>query len=375
MNLIVIGEPHITTSTGSRNNALNNILEHYSNFNSTTTYVSSTTDVIPNSYIINNVRYVPLTNYTKSNRLILKNKKEIISKIKELINDKDYHIQFRIPSIYVLQVYFCIKSIISSDRFSFYVAGDWKESLKYNYPSKKHLAFILPKLENLTIRNKKCVFTGDTLLNKNIKYIKKGIAFYSTTHSFNDLSREIKDKSDCNGICFIGRIEKLKNYNFIIELAKSHLGKKYLFHILGDGPDMPILKKTINELKLTNILIYGHITDMNSFNQIIDKCKYSILPSYTEGTSKTLPEMMCRSTIPIAFKNVGSNNFILGENRGILTDINDINQVLENIDYIDNNYQKYCEIQKNEREYIVNFTIEKQLEKMFKFLYDTQKTL
>ncbi|HAY3997271.1 TPA: glycosyltransferase family 4 protein, partial [Escherichia coli] len=255
------------------------------------------------------------------------------------------------------------------NRISFYVAGDWSESLKYNYPNKKYLSFLLPKIENFTLRKKNCVFTGDQLLNKHTKYINKGLAFYSTTHSSADIPHEIKDKFTCNGICFIGRIEKLKNYNFLIKLAESELGKKYLFHILGDGPDMPVLIRKINELKLKNIIIHGHIKDTYIFNQIIDKCKYSILPSYTEGTSKTLPEMMCRNTIPIAFRNVGSNNYILSDKRGILTEIDNVDDVIKNINTLDSNHQEYFQMLNNGRNYIINFTIEKQLDKMFKFLY------
>ncbi|UNH38216.1 glycosyltransferase [Moellerella wisconsensis] len=370
MNLIVIGEPNITQNSGTRNNALNNILEKYLIFNDSVTYISSTLEQSTTTYSFNNVHYIPLTNYNKSGRIILSKKNEIILKIQELIKKPNYHIQFRIPSIYVLQIYFCIKNIITPEKISFYIAGDWKESLKYNYPNKKYLSFLLPKIENLIIRNKTCVFTGDVLLKKNIKNIKKGFSFYSTTHSINDINSNIQDKSSCRGICFIGRIEKLKNYNFLLELAKSRLGDTYSFHILGDGPDMQELKEKVKSLKLKNINLYGHIKEKNRFNEIIKECKYSILPSYTEGTSKTLPEMMCRNIIPIAFKNVGSNNFILNDNRGILTEIDNIDEVINKIYYIDKNDNQYKQLLENGRSYVIKFTIENQLQKMFKFLYN-----
>lgn len=370
--LIVIGEPEILSLVGTRNNALNEILSNYIDFNSQgVIYFSSTLSMHYEDYNCKGVRYVGLPIYSKSSRIILNKKNEIIRVFKELLDlNSDYriHVQFRLPSIFTLQMYFILKDIIPKDLISFYIAGNWDESLKYNYPDKYWCLKYLVIFQNLIIKNKTCVFTGDKLLIENKKLTSKGFAFYSTTHTDNDI-KPFCNKYTLNEICFVGRIEKLKNYKFIIELAKQKQGEKYMFNILGDGPDMSNLLEIINKYKLNNIKVHGHISNRSDFDNIVNRCKYFILPSYTEGTSKTLPEMMCRSTIPIAFSGVGSNNEILSFNNGFLVPIDDVMTVMKYMEEMDSNYDEYENMVNCGLKYVKKNTIKKQLNNMFDFLY------
>ena len=189
-----------------------------------------------------------------------------------------------------------------------------------------------------------------------------------------DVAPTITDKSEKLGICFIGRIEKLKNFNFFIELAKSkEIVKKYTFHLLGDGPEASQVKETLVKYGVTNLILHGHVNDRVKFNEIIANSKYFVLPSYTEGTSKTLPEMMCRSTIPIAFKGVGSNNDILQYNNGFLADVDDIDAVINFINEVDLDKKKYFNTLAAGNNYAKEYTIENQLNTMFDFLYTESK--
>lgn len=370
MHLFVFGEPNIVPECGTRNNALNEILEHYTKYNEAVTYVSfSHTPLEP--YVHKGVNYYALTGYTKEKRFFLHKKSTLLIELKKLIkssNDK-CHFQFRLPSLFVLQIYFILKGFIKADDISFYLAGNWKESLKYNYPNKKYLSYTLPVIENIVLKNKKCVFAGDALLHIHSQRVKLGHAFYSTTHSKSDVKYSLNKERE-KGICFIGRIEKLKNYKFIVELAKTSPCRHYTFYMLGDGPDTDILKDLIVSNRINNIVLCGHVGNRHDFDHLIDKCKYFILPSYTEGTSKTLPEMMCRNTIPLAFKHVGSNDYILNDHNGILVEVDDVNEAASTIELIDNDHELYCQFINSAFQYATLNTIENQLDKMFEFLYE-----
>jgi glycosyltransferase involved in cell wall biosynthesis len=370
MNLIVISEPELILGTGTRNNALNEILSFYLEHNETVTYFSASSKF--QEFNVDGVNYISLSNYTKKQRIIANKFSSIRKRFKAVLAKyDDVHVQFRLPSLYTMQIYFIVKNLIPKKRVSFYIAGDWQESLKFNYPDKLYLSKILPVLQNKIIKNHLCVFTGRTLLNKNIDRVERGFAFYSTTHAKKDVPENITNKSEQLGICFIGRIEKLKNFNFFIELAKSKkITKKYSFHLLGDGPETNHVKKALIKYGITNLTLHGHVNDRVKFNEIISNSKYFVLPSYTEGTSKTLPEMMCRSTIPIAFNGVGSNNDILQHNNGFLTNVDDIDAVIDFINEVDLDDEKYFQILQAGNNYAKEYAIEKQLKTMFKFLYE-----
>ncbi|MDH5919390.1 hypothetical protein L8S12_24635, partial [Vibrio splendidus] len=59
--MIVIGEPEIENEFGSRNNAMNEILEEYKNHHSEVIYISGTSKLVPGeSFTHNNIKYLPI---------------------------------------------------------------------------------------------------------------------------------------------------------------------------------------------------------------------------------------------------------------------------------------------------------------------------
>ena len=372
MNLIVISEPELVFDKGSRNSALNDILRFYLQFNRTVTYFSSYNSVL--DFNEGGVRYCSLSRYTKSNRFIFREIFSIRKRFRAILKEHDdVHVQFRLPSLYTMQIYFFVKDLIPKRKVSFYIAGDWQESLQFNYPDKLYLSKLLPIFQDNIIKDGVCVFTGNRLLKKNIRKVNRGFSFYSTTHGKADIPLAITDKSQCLAICFIGRMEKLKNFSFFIELAKSEdLVKRYHFHMLGDGPEFASIKKYLDKSNLVNLTMHGHIDDKDQFNDIVARCKYFVLPSYTEGTSKTLPEMMSRSTIPIAFENVGSNNDILKSGNGFLCPVDDLNAVINFINEVDQDKQRYFTFLESGKAYSDEYCIENQLTSMFSFLYSNE---
>ena len=371
-NLVVIGEPSVLPRAGSRNNAMNEILEAYLSYTDSVTYISSSNSRC--DYKLRGVRYTSISHYSKENRLLFCKARHIKYSFANLYNmlalSGKVHVQFRVPSLYSLQLFLFLAPFLKKNNidYSFYVAGDWYESLKFNYPKKIFIRHFLEFIQNRALKGETCVFAGDKLKLKHFGQAGRSLSFYSTTHKSIDVPSEVTNKVGCRGICFIGRIERLKNYNFFVSLAQRPELKNYNFYMFGDGPDLDLLKQKKTASGLKNLFFLGHISDRKEFDKIINSCKFFMLPSYTEGTSKTLPEMMCRSTVPIAFKGVGSNDFILGYDNGFLSKVDDINEVTEFILELEEDENRYLNILANGLEYAKRNTLDIQLERMFEFL-------
>lgn len=368
MKLFVVGEPSIIEGKGSRNNALNEILSAYGDYVEDVTYLSSSKT---NSCFVKEcVSYQGISSYSKSSRFIIKDVRRIRSVFKSIVTSGcDYHIQFRIPSVFVVQVYMLVKNIIPSDNISIYVAGDWKQSFSFNYPKLSKLFSPLLNIENMLIKNNLCVFTGDVLRNKHLNVVKDSFAYYSTTHKSSDILPCDDEKINKRGVCFIGRVESLKNPYYFAKVATSSKLSKYQFHMLGDGPLLCEFKRYLDKEKITNLTLHGHLSSRGKFNEIVRECKYFILPSYTEGTSKTLPEMMCRGVIPIAFKGVGANDYIINGNNGALVDVDSIEQIESFIEKVDASAELYTSYVNSGQQYAKEMTIDNQLSMMFNFIF------
>lgn len=367
--LIVVGEPEILPNGGSRNNALNEILILYKEYAARVIYVAPQA-LGEISYAVNGVEFEGISNYSKKSRFIFRDSQDVLRKVISCLNNEcDYHIQFRVPSLFSLQMYWIIRRHVKAENISFYVAGDWRESIALNYPDKKILK-LLPALQDLTIRRKRCVFTGHMLMNKNAKLTAIGHAFYSTTHKGADvIAPDVASSYERRGICFVGRLEGIKNPYFMLSLAANEeLKEKYIFYIMGDGPLRKEMERRVFEMRLTNVQFMGHVHARDKFYKVVDLCKYCVLPSYTEGTAKTLPEMMSKGVIPIGFKKVGSNDYTLRQGGG-LVDVDSADQVVSFIDRCDNDFSYYKEKIKEALQYALSHSVDKEMSSMFSFIY------
>ncbi|WP_305461373.1 hypothetical protein [Photobacterium leiognathi] len=79
--------------------------------------------------------------------------------------------------------------------------------------------------------------------------------------------------------------------------------------------------------------------------------------------------MMCRSTIPIAFKDVGANNDILKFN-GFLASVDSIDEVCHFINKVENDHSLYLSLLNNGKEYAFKSSVDIQMKRMFDYLYE-----
>lgn len=103
-----------------------------------------------------------------------------------------------------------------------------------------------------------------------------------------------------NLIIYCGRlVHNPKNILFLPNLW-AHLSKKFnnwQLIIIGDGPDRGILERKIKKFKLERIYITGYINPEELYN----KAKILVQPSYNEGFGMVIAEAMLKRCVPVVF--------------------------------------------------------------------------
>ncbi len=139
-------------------------------------------------------------------------------------------------------------------------------------------------------------------------------------------------KSDKIIFLFLGRFVKLKNIEQIIKIAIKLKSKKnkISFYLVGDGPLKIRIKNLITNHKLEDIVLIFNET--NEIHKFINQSDYLILPSLSEGVSRSILESLFFGT-PIISNNTDSSNELIEHNKnGFIYDSEDsFLKIIENI--------------------------------------------
>ncbi|AKP53018.1 glycosyltransferase [Cyclobacterium amurskyense] len=125
-------------------------------------------------------------------------------------------------------------------------------------------------------------------------------------------------------IVTVGRLDRVKNQNLLIEAIANFKNEEIKLIIVGDGPDRKYLEKQIIRFKLENqVLITGFIPDPEHY---LAKADLFVLPSISEGFGIAVIEAM-QFGIPCLCTNVGGiSEFITDAYNGWLFDPNNKNE-------------------------------------------------
>jgi glycosyltransferase involved in cell wall biosynthesis len=130
-------------------------------------------------------------------------------------------------------------------------------------------------------------------------------------------------------LIFIGRAEKRKGFNFLLDLWVKHFTDiKYRLVLCG-----PSERNVVNTLGFlpNNVLPLGFT---NQIPEILSQSDLLILPSFHEGLSYAILEAMASSCLVIANDIPGIKNLIVDKFDGFLIKKNDINKYIELIKLI-----------------------------------------
>lgn len=173
----------------------------------------------------------------------------------------------------------------------------------------------------------------DFLLKNRIN-VDKLLPGYS---SFNKKNLIIEETSKIYDIVNIGRIDKIKRIDFLIEIIhilKTEYDINIKSCIVGNGSETKKINDLISKFNLeNNVKLMPHVSK-KSVKNILNQSKLFVLTSENEG----LPSAICEALylgIPVVSSNVGFiKNIISDDYNGYLVEKRDINTFCERIIYL-----------------------------------------
>ncbi|BCG47777.1 hypothetical protein GEOBRER4_n2624 [Citrifermentans bremense] len=378
MKLLVIGEVSVVDnrSCNSRNGSFDARMLKYTEFFDSLVYFGPGQEKILELDDSKKLSYCSTAGYNKSiiGRSKLLHSSEVKENLLHIIHEFSPDlIELRVPSIFTLYCYHVVKNL--KIPLMCYVAGEWSSSFAANYkfPFSSWLGNRLERTLEPIIKQCITVVTGHVLKNK-----YSGLAdcypYYSTTHD----EVHVPTAARNNTLIYLGRLEKLKRVDLAIHVLK-HINDlchiPFRLKIYGNGPE----KKGLVELSAK--LGVREYVDFSSYERDRAKlriellsAKYLLLLSKSEGTSKVLPEAMAHGVIPVAIRGVGSNDFILNDNNGLLCD-SDAHSIAASIMSVESNASCYSNMVSACYKYAKAHTLDNEQIKMWEWVFCKMKEL
>ncbi len=163
-------------------------------------------------------------------------------------------------------------------------------------------------------------------LNKEIVPIYNGVALHTPTRDLTN-DEEYKEIKACYHI--IGSISQLINRKGLSQIIEVLSKDVNLFYIaVGDGPEMPLLKKQAIEAGVSNrVLFVGHIAQAKDYLSLID---VFVMPSLSEGFGLALVEAVA-AKVPVVCSSIESFHELFEESEVYFFEINHIDSLLKAI--------------------------------------------
>lgn len=177
--------------------------------------------------------------------------------------------------------------------------------------------------------------------------------------------RKIKKNNNIQNIIYIGRIEKEKGLELLIEALKN-ISKKYHLktQIIGEGSYKHFLVNKVRKLDLEEYIQFIEGKESSEIVSYLDEADIFIYPSIRqEAFGISIVEAMARGCIPITFNKGGIPEILInGFNGKIINDATP--EALEKgiVDIIEDT--KYKNLIKNALEISENFSIERTIDNL-----------
>lgn len=197
----------------------------------------------------------------------------------------------------------------------------------------KILYIISMKISNILLINSIAAVQSYNL-KKKYKIIYNGIDLdrFNNKNINNTLNIKFKEKK--NIITMVASVNKNKNYDMFINIAKYFINKNNIIFIgVGDGEEMENIRLRIINEKINNVYMIGKV---NNIEEILNESDICILLSPSEGISNSILEYMAAKKPVIASKYGGTKEIIEDCKNGFLVDNKEYN-IVNKISYLIDN--------------------------------------
>lgn len=140
-----------------------------------------------------------------------------------------------------------------------------------------------------------------------------------------------------NNICFVGRLDKDKNVEELIEIFKlAKIDESWKLFIIGDGPEYARLEIYIQENNLKDKVFLEGIKSVQEVAAYLQNSKIFAFTSLREAFGNVLVEaMMCGNAL-IAYDCDTGPADIVNEKNGFLIPLQDQKKFIEKLEYLTN---------------------------------------
>jgi len=227
--------------------------------------------------------------------------------------------------------------IIAQNLFPDAILGFWihkKTGLPYivnlRDPISKYFIH-LPVIKSVFNKANKVITASPTYYNK----FKNKMEIDFIPHPVDDIFfKKSKKTYNYPSMISVCRLIKLKNIDYVI-YALSELknkGFKFDYTIIGDGEELPKLKKLVNEIGLEKEVIFkGWIDDKNEIIKLLSKSNIFIMPSFPETLGRGFLEAAALKCLCIGHEKTGVDGLFTNNESALFVNKKSILSALDNI--------------------------------------------
>lgn len=203
----------------------------------------------------------------------------------------------------------------------------------FDGPSKKIVEYLTKfycdkTVKELIVPTKKTydLFKKKYEYERNVHIVPTGIEverFYKeniNVSKVDELRKKYNLKKDDFIVLFVGRLAEEKNVTFLIENHRNLIkkNKKCKLLIIGDGPDIDKFKKQVDELKMTNNVIFTGKVPWDIINEYYQLAHVFVSASHSETQGVTLLEAMAASIPVVACDDDAFRDVVVDDLNGYL---------------------------------------------------------
>ncbi len=182
------------------------------------------------------------------------------------------------------------------------------------------LRWAIAKAQRVTANSNHTVRAIQELFNRPVDIIPFGAALPEEQVEMEE-QEEVREEKR---VLFVGRLVERKGVRYLIEAAKF-LSRHYKIrvNIVGNGPELPALKKLVQGLKLEGVVLFHGQVSAESLQRHYKNCDIFVLPAIidskgdTEGLGVVIIEAMSYKKPVVASAVGGVTDLVISEKTGL----------------------------------------------------------